>query len=390
MAIIKQIELENFMSFAEAVVPLTTGLNVIAGANRQGKTNVLRALRWVFLNDGPAEDLLRHGHGDTKAKCARVRVVYDDGSWVERRRSSSENLYVLHYADGREEEHSGVGQGFCAPVAEITGFFPVAAGNDTVLLGWQGTADPKLLVGQSPAVVDRQLTRMIGSNILEEAVALAHADLTAKRRDAKTYQGTVERLGAQVQALAGVVEVGAMVDYAAEVYAEAKVLEQRSGQATASARNFEHWVLAAGELEGTLEYALEPVARAAELMGAAQLLSGRAEAAAGLVLTLHELDGLVASGGRATDLAGAAAAQAVAALSGATEVEKRLQSIKGTLTQLQAAERDEATGREQLQNATTMAEGLQARIADELKRNPSCPVCGRLGSCPHCGQTTTL
>ena len=395
MPTIARIELNNFMSFREQVVNLAPGINVVAGANRQGKTNVLRALKWVLLNDGPPysdnndADVLRHGRGQSKAPVASVRVVYDNGAWVERRRGKSENLYILHFADGHEEEYSGIGQGFYEPVAQITGFAPVSTGsNEKTVLGWQGVNDPKLLVGESAAVIDRQLTRMIGTNTLEAAVSLAHAEVADGRKQLKTVEKQAAAIDEQLAALEGLEAAGALCQQAEELEAEASKLD------------------AAVTTGSSIVAAMGPVIDRAVALGAGLPAAGaHTERVLGLLTACTEHHNLLLSASELADRLQAAVAKGAAAdrllptldvqlaacgvaLEAASTIHQSIDRVGAVVNDLEQVKQRSEQVAATLGSETTAQDELKKQIDAELERNPACPHCGRVGVCPHCGQRT--
>lgn len=395
MPTIARLHINNFMSFAEETIDFAPGLNLVAGANRQGKTNVLRALRWVLLNDGPsysdtnADDVLRHGHGDSKAPSASVMVEYEDGSWVERRRSRDENLYVLHYADGREEEHSGIGQGFYDPVAEITGFAPVATGSkEKVLLGWQGVTDPKLLVGESAAIVDRQLTRMVGTQPLEEAVSLAHSDLSDQRKRLKAAEKQAADLEQRLEKLAGLDEAEALCSNALGLEEEAGTLQAQVETGTSIIGRLRP----TSSRLGVLDVGLPPVEAAAttarHMLEDAMGVDNTLLLASTLVQAIGAREQRAARSQQLIPVAEQAATRAVALLGEAATIEQTTGLVGSVVQSLQATGTKLQTTTQQVSAATAEEEALRAQVAEELERNPACPHCGRLGQCPHCGQRT--
>lgn len=88
-AFLKEIILENFMSYAYARIPLQSGLNVICGPNGSGKSSILLALS-VALGQAYTErsrrlrDLIRRGE-----KMARVTLLFDNTPVDGRRPISS-------------------------------------------------------------------------------------------------------------------------------------------------------------------------------------------------------------------------------------------------------------------------------------------------------------
>jgi chromosome segregation ATPase len=75
---IKEIILENFMSYEYARIPLTGGLNLIVGPNGAGKSSVLLAISVAFgqaytERSRKLSDLIRRGKD-----IARVSLIFDN------------------------------------------------------------------------------------------------------------------------------------------------------------------------------------------------------------------------------------------------------------------------------------------------------------------------
>ena len=70
MKAIKRVIIEDFQSHRYTELELAPGFNVIVGPSDQGKTAILRAIRWVIYNDRRGTDFIRVG-----ASKARVTLV---------------------------------------------------------------------------------------------------------------------------------------------------------------------------------------------------------------------------------------------------------------------------------------------------------------------------
>lgn len=104
---LKKIQIKNFQGHEDSTLDLSLGINIIAGENDQGKTAVIRALRWVILNRPLGTSFIRHG-----AKWAEVSLTLDvDGKEfiITRRRSSSENSYSITTPDGEVTKFENFG-----------------------------------------------------------------------------------------------------------------------------------------------------------------------------------------------------------------------------------------------------------------------------------------
>ena len=60
MVKIKKLDLINFQSHKFTSLELADGLNVIVGPSDNGKTSILRAIRWVLFNEPQGMSMLRN------------------------------------------------------------------------------------------------------------------------------------------------------------------------------------------------------------------------------------------------------------------------------------------------------------------------------------------
>lgn len=91
-AYIKKLSLRNFQSHRESDFEFLPGLNIIVGPSDQGKSAIIRALRWLIYNEPRGTGFIRAG----EARC-QVAVEMSTGVRVERIREESGkmNRYIL-------------------------------------------------------------------------------------------------------------------------------------------------------------------------------------------------------------------------------------------------------------------------------------------------------
>jgi DNA repair protein SbcC/Rad50 len=94
---LKKVILENFQAHEHSEINFTEGINVICGASDQGKSSVIRAIRWVLENRPSGFSFKKEG----ATKPTRVTLVFDDGNRIVRERSEAENCYKIYYKDKR-------------------------------------------------------------------------------------------------------------------------------------------------------------------------------------------------------------------------------------------------------------------------------------------------
>jgi len=85
---IEKLRILNFQKHKKLVLSFQPGVNVIVGRSDSGKSSVLRALRWLVLNEAPGNSYIRNGGN----RCI-VSAKIDGGAVVERERKSSSNFY---------------------------------------------------------------------------------------------------------------------------------------------------------------------------------------------------------------------------------------------------------------------------------------------------------
>jgi chromosome segregation ATPase len=100
MAWIKEVRLENFMSYGYARIPVRDGVNLIVGPNGSGKSSILLAISLAFgqiYTERPKKlsDLIKWGK-----ESARVSLIIDNSRKNGKRTfafSNSDNVMVSRY-----------------------------------------------------------------------------------------------------------------------------------------------------------------------------------------------------------------------------------------------------------------------------------------------------
>lgn len=90
MIFIKSIEIENFQSHKYSKLDFSENLNVIVGPSDNGKSAIIRALKWVLFNEPKGTEFIRYGEN-----FCRVSIILSDGSKIIRERTKTKNLYKL-------------------------------------------------------------------------------------------------------------------------------------------------------------------------------------------------------------------------------------------------------------------------------------------------------
>ena len=104
MRYIQKLVLENFQSHKHSEIEFDPYLNVIVGPSDQGKSAIIRALKWVLFNEPAGDFFIRKG----ESKCS-VTVIFNDGTKLIRFRSKAKNTYHVYDKSGKPMVFEGFG-----------------------------------------------------------------------------------------------------------------------------------------------------------------------------------------------------------------------------------------------------------------------------------------
>lgn len=333
---LEHIALQNFRNHARLEIEFSPGVTVIWGPNGRGKSNVLRAIRWVAMNAPAGDGMVRRG-----AKGA-VALLGVDGRTVKRRRGPGVNDYHL---DGQVFVSFGVG-GVPAPVA---GALQLGEQN------FQRQHDPAFWLGLTPGGLARELNAVFDLDVIDTSIANA-------TRAEKAAAANAEAAAKELQEARAEVEKLAWVEAAAAAYARVEQLEEEMDRAATIA------VGLAGRRGNLVKYTRD-----------AKKLRQKADAAAGL-----------AEAARAAGKAGQAAAAlrglcaAIAAAQKAARRPPDFAAVEAAYTKWKSAEAAAqalAGARAALRHRvgmrdTARAEEEQARRKYHDGTGGVCPLCG--------------
>lgn len=179
---LQRVILENFQSHTYTELPIAPTLTVITGESDQGKSAIVRALRWLFYNEPRGADFIKTG-----AAGCRVTVVYDDGTHITRERtaSGSRNRYVICRPGEEDLIFEKVGNDVPGPVMEITGVKKLALDDTQALsLHLAQQLDPPFLLSSPGPVKAKAIGSLARTEVFD--TAQHRAALDARRIEDRT------------------------------------------------------------------------------------------------------------------------------------------------------------------------------------------------------------
>ncbi|TCP53697.1 exonuclease SbcC [Tumebacillus sp. BK434] len=181
---IRNLRIENFQSHELTEMAFDDGLNVIVGASDNGKSAVIRALRWLLYNEPRGSDFMRVG-----ATQCRVMIELADGSRVTRERTPSKNRYIVMQASGEEQIYEGFGNTVPKEVSDLTGVRKVALDEDNETPLHLGTQlEPPFLLSEPGSIKAKAIGRLNGVHIIDAASRDTNRDLTRANADERGFR----------------------------------------------------------------------------------------------------------------------------------------------------------------------------------------------------------
>jgi len=111
---INYIEGADWEGFPYFCMDFAKGVNVIIGKSHYGKSSLVRSINWVLENRPQGTSYFPHGK---KKPSTEVSVAFDDGGYINRLRSNTDNYYE---ASGEEEPFSALRTGVPEQITKLS------------------------------------------------------------------------------------------------------------------------------------------------------------------------------------------------------------------------------------------------------------------------------
>lgn len=170
---INKVIIENFQSHENTVLEFHNGLNVILGSSDQGKSAVIRAIKWALYNEPRGMDFIRHG-----TKGAKVIIELSNSYTITRERTQSKNRYILKEPNGEEMVFESFGNEIPLEIInahKISKFKLDSDLQSSLNLGNQ--LDGPFLLSETGAVRAKAIGRLTGLHIIDKSIRDTISDI---------------------------------------------------------------------------------------------------------------------------------------------------------------------------------------------------------------------
>ena len=173
------IKLVNFQTHDELVIDLDPRITTIKGPTDVGKSSILRALRWICLNDIAGEAFIKEGEKKTVVKLT-VEEEGNPGKWIIKRvrgTGGSVNTYELD-----SNEFKAFGNGVPKQIGDILHLNEI---------NFQGQHDSPFWFNETAGEVSRRLNSVIDLSVIDDVLGNIASEV---RRSQERIDLTNERL----------------------------------------------------------------------------------------------------------------------------------------------------------------------------------------------------
>ena len=188
---ITRIEIKNFQSHKNTVLDFKSGVNVFCGESDNGKTAIIRAIRWVAENRPLGTDKLNSTWNDTFKDDMSVKLWLLDDIWVERIRNKSLNGY-RYFRDGKEVTLEATGTDVPQIITDILRL------ND---VNFQFQMDPPYLLSMSASEASKYFNRIIHLDTIDDTLSVADSDKRSLNSEKKVVEVDINKYKKKLEEL---------------------------------------------------------------------------------------------------------------------------------------------------------------------------------------------
>jgi len=188
---INGIEIKNFQSHKHTKIDFTKGVNVFCGESDNGKTAIIRAIRWVVENRPLGTDKLNSYWNENFKEDMSVKLFLENNQWVERIRNKTLNGYRF-FNNEKEITLEASGKEVPQIISDMLRFSDV---------NFQFQMDSPYLISMTSGDASKYLNKIIHLDVIDNTLSIAESDkrnLNAEKKviekDIIDYQNKIENL----------------------------------------------------------------------------------------------------------------------------------------------------------------------------------------------------
>ncbi|KXZ40588.1 AAA domain-containing protein [Alkalithermobacter thermoalcaliphilus JW-YL-7 = DSM 7308] len=197
MKYIKEVIIENFQSHKYTHLKFVNGLNTIIGESDKGKSAIIRAIKWVMLNEPQGNSIVR----DKCSECS-VTLVFNDNTTVKRvkilkgkKTITSKNIYIITYPDGTKSENENFGTDVPDEVLDACGVRILKIDKDLYEVpNFLFQLEAPFLISSTAANRSKTIGKLINANLFDCAIRDIQSDILDVSKKIRETEKNLENL----------------------------------------------------------------------------------------------------------------------------------------------------------------------------------------------------
>lgn len=194
---IDSIEITNFQSHKNTKIDLSPGLNVIIGNSNNGKSSIVRALKWVILNRPRGSGF--KSHFAKKKDIVSAKINFNEKASVTRGIDNdieSKNFYKVE-KDGKEEIYKALGTDVPQEVQDV-----IQMNSPNI----QSQGDGYFMLGDSPGTRAKVLNKIVGLNVIDEVTKKINSIIKEKKNRVVVMDEEIDSTKKKLKAFKGLIK----------------------------------------------------------------------------------------------------------------------------------------------------------------------------------------
>ena len=245
---IKRLVIENFQSHKSTELTFSGGLNVIVGSSDQGKSAIVRAVKWVLYNEPRGTDFIRQG-----TKSARVMLELSNGYAITRERTPSKNRYILKDPQNNMSIYEGFGNEIPPEIIKAHGIPKVILDTDkSAGINIASQLDGPFMLSESGATRAKAIGRLSGIHIIDSSIRDCMTDIRREHQICDRVNGEIIEINEKLVGYDNIIELGVKLEKAQGYMKRMDTLIKKASTLENKGRNFREIQKERNQIEKTL------------------------------------------------------------------------------------------------------------------------------------------
>lgn len=194
---LRQLKLSNFQKHSDLTLDFTQGVNIIHGHSDAGKSCIRRAIGFLFFGDPRTDSVIRK----EGTKVTSVIALLDNGTEVERVKSSSINRYIIRIPNQKELVYDSIGATIPEEVQNVLQMKLVEIDQDSLNLNISEQVSMPFLTDMPGSTRLKLFNKLCGNDLLDVVVANFNKEILHINKELKNVKQILEINNPKVESL---------------------------------------------------------------------------------------------------------------------------------------------------------------------------------------------